>query len=203
MRETRALGLAAEMAHLSSIRAALHADAGEQDAALALYQQARADYATLGNQAAAAANRLDESWLLLRRGQIDTAARGFLAAHPALRNQPHSRWRVEYGLGRCAELRGHSRQALARYRAASAIVAALRRRLISEGISSSLYRDAARMYADALALAARAGYARDLLALSERNLRIGLRQSRIGITEEMIELLRAAIDRAVGRGEMS
>jgi CHAT domain-containing protein len=165
--EALALGNAAEVADITQIQASLLADAGEIDGALTLYRQAHTHHHALGNLAAAASCSLDESWLLLRRGHIDAALAGFEHAAPILHEQPHHRWRADYGLARCAEAQGNLHGALAHYGSASATIAALRQRLMSEDISSSMYRQSAQFHAAALRLAGRVGDSAAMLALTE------------------------------------
>jgi hypothetical protein len=158
----------AELAEIWSEQAGLLTDDGQIDDALARYQQARNLFVQVGNLLGSADCAMEQGFLLLRRGSIAAAAQHFEYAAPNVVQHPYDRWRVDYGLARCAEARGDTLDALQRYRAAITTVAALRRRLVSEQVSSSLYVQAARLHADALRLAAAHGDAPAVLAFGEQ-----------------------------------
>lgn len=164
----RALDILLELAEVRAIQAALLAEDAEWDPAAARFQQARAIFAQHQNPHGVAECDLELGWVALAQSDTATALASFQAAAPATRQHPHDRWRVEYGLARCAELRGDSSAALEYYHAASATVAGLRRQLASEAISSSLFAQAARMHVDALRLACTQREYAVALDLSER-----------------------------------
>lgn len=150
-------GNRAELAEIWSVQATLLADTGQIEAGIARYEQARSQFARAGNRAAAAECRLECGWLQLGRGEVAAAEAQFAAAAPDLSQHPHHAWRAAYGLGSCAERRGDLTAAQRHIQRACAIVAGLRGRLASEQLSSSLYDQAARLYADALRLSADQG----------------------------------------------
>jgi CHAT domain-containing protein/tetratricopeptide (TPR) repeat protein len=166
--QAQQIGNHAELAEVWHEQAALLAEDGQIDAAIQRYRQARDRFARLGNLPAVADCALEQGWLALRRGAVDEAEALFRSAAPALARHPHKQWRITYGLARCAEVRSDSAGALERYRAASATVAGLRRRLASEKVSSNLYTQAAQLHTDALRLAASSGAVTTLLEISER-----------------------------------
>lgn len=145
-------------------------------AALACLAAARAHFDALGNAAAVAECRLNEGWLRLAHGEATGAAADLAAAVGPLAGRPAHLWRAHYGLGQLAEAAGREHEALAHYEAAGGLVAGMRRGLASEHASSALFAQAGRLYADALALAARAGDARLLLGLAEQQRALALRR---------------------------
>lgn len=157
----------ADLAEIWSVQAALLADRGQASASITRYDRAYARFAQRGNQAAAAECQLERGWLLLREADAPGAEAQFFAAAPALLNHPHHAWRVTYGLGRCAELRGDLPAAWNHLQQACAIVAGLRRRIANEQMSSGLYGQATDLYADALRLAAARGDAVTKLIITE------------------------------------
>ncbi len=164
----RALDLPLELAEAHAIRGALLAETADWAAAAECFRQARALFTRHHNPHGVAECQLELGWIALAQAQGDAAQAAFVAAAPATRQHPHDHWRVEYGLARCAELRGEPSAALAHYRAAGTTVAALRARLAGEAISSHLFAQAAQMHADAVAIAARQADSFALLELSER-----------------------------------
>ena len=121
----------------------------------------------LGLPRPAAECEVEQGWLALQHGEIDSAAVHFRRAAPLVAPHPYYRWRTDYGLARCAELRGEVGTALAHYAAASTTVAGLRRRLISEAASSGLSVQAEQLNHDSLRLAATCGALDDVLVFSE------------------------------------
>ena len=162
---------------------------GEYQAADDSYDLARRELAGLGNAYKAADTVKDHGWSLLQRGDSAGASRRFAEAEPLLRDHPGDYWRVRHGLARSAELRGEHAQALEHYRAASRIVAGLRKTLALEAASSALFAQASDLYADALGCAARAGQLETLLAIDDEQRAAAVHQSialrPLGATPEM------------------
>jgi tetratricopeptide (TPR) repeat protein len=161
------LGNLAELAEVWSVQATLLADESQLDEAMLRYQQAHDLFIQIGNLPAAAECVLKQGWLALSRGVFEDARSLFHTAAPMLAQHPHHQWRVAYGLAHCAEAQGDIVEALDRYRAASATIAYLRRRLASEEVSSGLYGQAAQLHADALHLTTRQGAIEAMLEISE------------------------------------
>jgi tetratricopeptide (TPR) repeat protein len=149
----QALDNQVELAEAWRTHAGLLADDGFVDAAMERYQLARDLSARMGNNLAVADCAMSQGWLALEHGDVETARALFQFVAPIVTQHPYNQWRTDYGLARCAEAYGEVEEALRHYRAASTTVASLRRRLVSEEISSSLYTQAAQLYADALRLA--------------------------------------------------
>lgn len=147
----RAQGERLEFAEIMYAQAQAAGDL-RQNQAVHLFQEAESLFIDIGNRASAAKCRLDLGWLYLEHGQLADAAACLVAALPALESRPFHRWRIEYGLGRCAILQGQLDKAFAHYRAASAIVAKLRE-LSSEHASSQIFAQARQLFVDALQLA--------------------------------------------------
>jgi len=166
----------ADLAAIRHDQAALLAASGQETAALARYQSVQLQLQQLGNLAAAAASRLEQGWLLLARGDIAEARATFRAAAADLAAQPHSRWRNDYGLARCAEAQGEHVVALAHYLRACSTVADLRGRLASEAFSSTIFLQAEELYLAALRLAVRLGDAASVLAIGEAQRALALRR---------------------------
>jgi CHAT domain-containing protein len=158
----------AELAEIWSEQAGLFADDGQIDDALARYQQASDLFVQVGNLLGSADCAMEQGFLLLRRDAVDQASKYFQYAAPKVVHHPYDCWRVDYGLARCAEARNDTPEALLYYRTAITTVAALRRRLANEQVSSSLFAQAARLHADALRLAAASGDVQALLAFGEQ-----------------------------------
>jgi CHAT domain-containing protein len=177
--EQQALALdnLAEAAEASHLLAGLLADAGQSEAALERYRDAAEQFTTIGNLPAAALCEVEAGWLLLGAGRAGLARARLEAAAEMLGEQPHHRWRIDYGLARCAEAHGDLVDALECYQRASATVAGLRAELLSEELSSGVYTQAAQLHADALACAARLGAGPALLALSEEQRALVFRRS--------------------------
>ncbi|HEU4327506.1 MAG TPA: CHAT domain-containing tetratricopeptide repeat protein [Roseiflexaceae bacterium] len=170
----QAFGDRAEQAEIDGQIAALLAESGDLDGAEAHYRRAEARYCELDHTTDVAECVGEQGWLALRRSDYATAERLLLAAAPDL-PQPFY-WRVDHGLACCAVARNDLPEALRRYRTAHAVVAGMRRRTGSEHASSSLYSQALRMHSEALELAAETGALEDLLALSEYQRALTLRQ---------------------------
>ncbi len=149
----QALDNQVELAEAWRTQAGLLADDGLIDAAIERYQLARDLSARMGNALGVADCAMEQGWLALDQGNLETARALFDFVAPIVTQHPYNQWRTDYGLARCAEAYGEVEEALRHYRAASTTVAELRRRLVSEEISSSLYTQAAQLHADALRLA--------------------------------------------------
>lgn len=118
-------------------------------------RQAAAGFRRLGNQSAAAECDLDLAWRALAAGDLHGARRLLAAIEADVADRPTLHWRVAYGLGLIAARRGDHAAAAARYAAAIATVAGLRRRLASEHASSGVFQQARDLHHAAIALAAR------------------------------------------------
>lgn len=147
------LGHRAEVAEVWAVQAALLADEGDILGAMRRYHEAHGSFVQLENATAAGECLLELGWLELRGGNTSAAATHFAAAGPPLTRRDHHIWRVRYGQARCAEQSRDPAAALQCYLEASRTVATLRRRLASESLSSQLFAQANRLYADALLLA--------------------------------------------------
>lgn len=165
--QARDLGNRGELAEIWGEQAELLADEGQIDAALERHQQARELFVQIGNLLGAAHCAMEQGRLTLARGAIHEAEQHFQFAAPLVIRHPYDQWRTSYGLGRCAELCGASADALFHYRAALATVAGLRRRLASEEVSSSLYKQAEHLHVDAVRLAAAQGAVAEVIEIAE------------------------------------
>jgi len=161
------IGDQAELAEIWGEQAGLLAAMGREADAVSQYQRAHDLFEQLGSHLDAAECEVEQGWLALQHGDIDTADAHFRSAAPLVTPHPYYRWRTDYGLARCAELRGEVDTALAHYAAASTTVAGLRRRLISEAASSGLSVQAEQLNHDSLRLAASCGALDDVLVFSE------------------------------------
>lgn len=175
--QARQIGDQAELAETWSEQAGLLADAGRYHEAVLRYQQARDLFLQLDSDVDAAECAAEQGWLALRQGDRDRAGEYFHAAATALAAHPYYRWRTDYGLARCAELRGDLAAALQHYRTANATVAALRRRLASAAASSGIFVQAEQLYRHALALAAAVGAREDALGFSESQRALALQRA--------------------------
>jgi tetratricopeptide (TPR) repeat protein len=165
--QAQTIGDQAELAEIWAEQAALLAAMGRASDAVRQYQRARDRFEQLGSQLDAAECLVELGWLALQQGESASAAAYFRLAVPLVAPHPYYRWRTDYGLARCAELRGQVRMALARYAAATTTVAGLRRRLSSEAASSGLAMQAEQLTNDALRCAADCGALADVLVFSE------------------------------------
>jgi CHAT domain-containing protein len=165
--QAQELGDQAELAEVRHQQAVLMAEGGSIDEAMIRYAQTSALFTATANLPAVADCAREQGWLLLQAGKVDQASTLFQSAIAGLSRHPHKRWRVDYGLARCAQARGDVAVALAHYREAIVTVAELRQRLVSEEISSSIYMQAARLHTDALRLAAESGDTEAVLAFGE------------------------------------
>ncbi len=165
--EVQALGDQAELAEIWAEQAGLLAQLGRYEDAHLQYQRAHDLFEHQGSQLDAAECRVEQGWLALQHGNVEMACPCFETAAPLVAQQPYYRWRTDYGLARCAELRGDITTARQHYRTASDTVATLRRRLVSEVASSGLYRQTAQLHNDSLRLAVACGALDDALTLSE------------------------------------
>jgi CHAT domain-containing protein/tetratricopeptide (TPR) repeat protein len=166
-RDARADGAAADLAAVTHDQAALLAAMGRSAAALSQLGLAREHWNALDDATGAAETWLDQGWLLLAAGDHLAARRAFVAAAPALRPTPSSRWRNDYGLARCAELAGDAASAGAAYLRACSVVGELRSRLRSETLSSAIFLQAEQLFVHALQHAVRGGDAEAALAIGE------------------------------------
>ena len=165
--QAQTIGDQAEIAEIWGEQAGLLAEVGRYEAAMLQYRRAYELFEQLGSQLDAAECQVEQGWLALRHEEVETAQTCFRSAAPLVAPHPYYRWRTDYGLAHCAELRGDVASALEHYRAAITIVAELRRRLISEMASSGLYAQAEQLHNDSLRLTAAYGVLDDLLAFSE------------------------------------
>lgn len=110
---------------------------------------------------------VERAQLYLRRGDIDLAEPILREARPLVAPDPILAWQIDYGLGRCAELRGDLHAALALFIQASRIVADLRQRLSNEHASSGLFTQARQLAEDALRRAWQLDNPEALLVLAE------------------------------------
>lgn len=149
---------------------------GQSKLALGYLQRAEALFAKLPSPAGAARARLAQGRLYLATGDVTAAEGCFERAARELAESELDRWRADYGLGRCAELRGEPHEALEHYRRASAAVASLRQKLAEAHASSALFREAAALSADALRLTAAIDTPLALLALAEQQRGLALQQ---------------------------
>lgn len=165
--QAQVIGDQAEIAEIWGEQAGLLAKVGRYEEAMLQYQRARDLFDQLGSQLDVAECQVEQGWLALRHGEVDTAYTCFRTAAPLVALQPYYRWRADYGLARCAEICGDVTSALKHYRSAITTVAELRRRLISEMASSGLYTQAQQLHNDSLRLAAACGTPDDVLTFGE------------------------------------
>lgn len=156
-----------ELAETIYARGQTLTDLGQHDEAAAAFLVAESQFRSIDNLAGAGRSLLERGWLLRSRGQIAPAELCFTAAGQLLQERPVHLWRVEYGLGSCAELRGDGGAALAHYRAACLIVGRLRQRLVNEHASSGLFAQARRLIEAAILLAWHRNEAEVVLDLAE------------------------------------
>jgi len=193
--QAQQLGNQLEIAEVQTIEAALLHDEGQLEAAGQRYQHAHDLFRALHNLPAAAEAQLEQGWIAIERGELAAAWDHLQAAALRLEHHPHHRWRVAYGLGRIRAARGDLRAALNSYRTASATVATLRYRLISEEISSSLYLQAVQLHRDALEVAAACGALEVLLEISEHQRALVLRRLLAADRARLPDAYQAAHDR--------
>lgn len=144
--------------------------------ALVHFRHAEALFTDLGNTSAAAESQLEQGWVFLDQLNPTAAAACLQTTPPALSERPIHLWRVDYGLGRCAELRHDPIAALNYYRTASATIARLRQRLVSEHASSAIFFQAQELYKDALRLAVECNDAFAVLELAEQHRALALQR---------------------------
>jgi len=161
-------------------QAKVHRDLGDPATALALLTHAEAQFAAIGNVAASAECQLERGWIHLLDRAYQQAEGLFLAARPALGSRPWHHWRIDYGLGRCAEAQGATFVALGSFRQASATVAGLRRHLLSEHASSAIFVQAHQLFRDALRLAARMDDPLAVVELTEQQRAAALQRQIVG-----------------------
>lgn len=156
-----------ELAAIAQARGQILGDMGHIDAALAALAAAEARYVELQGDSGAALCRLDQAWLLLKRGDVAGARACFEAALPPFRDQKIQEWQIQHGLGRCADRCGDWATAMGFYREACLTVARLRQRLANEHASSGLFAQAKDLVDAAIDLAWRLRDAEAVLELGE------------------------------------
>jgi hypothetical protein len=161
-----------ELAEITYMQGLLLADLDQPVAADRHFEQAIQHFHTLGNAAGMAKCRLEQGWLALKQPDVLRAGSLFRQAHDVLYERKPHRWRVEYGLARCAELGDDSQTALRLYRRAVMTVAQMRHHLANAHASSGLYAQAQRLFADALHLAVRLQDRAGILELAEQQRRL-------------------------------
>ncbi len=172
----RELDNRSELAEAWRQKAELLADIGQIDQAIVYYQQARELFQQVGDRLGVADTGMEQGWLALKRGAVNEARSLLESIAPLVVQHPYNLWRVDYGLARCAEHANDIAEALSRYRAATAAVAELRRRLASEDISSNLHIQAAQLYQDALRFATAYASVQVVVELSESQRALVLRR---------------------------
>jgi tetratricopeptide (TPR) repeat protein len=153
VKPVEALGEQLERAEIVHAQGQNLRDLRRYEEALAHFRHAEALFTNLGNAPAAAKSLLGQGWLFLDQLNTRAAAACLQATRPALMDRPTHLWRIDYGLGRCAELEHQPIAALNYYRTASATIARLRQRLASEHASSAIFAQAQQLYDNALRLA--------------------------------------------------
>lgn len=156
-----------ELASCTDVRGQVLADLGLSQEAREAFEDAERQFRALGNLVGVGLSLLGQGWLALEQGAPEVATRCLTAARPLLHEQAVNLWRVDHGLGRCAELRGDDAAALVLYREACLTVGRLRQRLANEHASSGLFAQAQRLIDDAIGLAWRLGEAAVVLELAE------------------------------------
>ena len=142
-------------------------DMGRYDAAIELYERARAQCLELGQDFTAADAAMDQARLMLRHGDYARAAELFAFAEPHVAQYPANAWRLQHGLARCAEAGDDLARALDHYHQAQRTVAQLRGTLALETASSAIFAQAAELHADSLRCAIEVGDIEALLQFSE------------------------------------
>lgn len=170
----RALDNTLELAEIHLAQAAALHDIHLDEPALTLLQTAHTEFMLHDNRSAAAKCRLEQAWIEMGRDQLELATAHFATAGLELSDRPMHLWRVEHGLGRCAEMQGDLDQALVHYRRGCAYVAAQRRTLTSEHASSGFFRQAEQLYLDSLRLSVARVDAEMVLMLAEEQRALAL-----------------------------
>jgi len=169
------------------------ADLGRHEEATTAFAEGESQFRAIGNLGGAGRSLLERGWLLFAQGHIALGEVCFAAAGPLLQGRPVHLWRVEYGLGSCAERRGDRGEALTHYRAACLTVGRLRQRLANEHASSGLFAQAQRLIEAAIGLAWRQGAADTVLELAELQravaLTAALRISALSVTTSDLEAI--------------
>lgn len=137
------------------------------EAILELTQQAYEIFLRYHNQAGAADSLRVKAELLLKLGHPQEAEALLSQALPHVQAHAHILWAVEYGLAESAAAQSHSQQALTFYRKAATRMAGLRRRILSEHFSSSMYQQAEQLYQRGIRYASEQGDFETALLLSE------------------------------------
>lgn len=196
--EAQQLGERLELAECIDARGQVLADLGRSQEALQAFEQSEQQFRTLGNRVGEGLGLLGQGWLHLEQGRLTHAARCFTTARPLLHEQDIHLWRVDHGLGRCAELRGACDAARTLYRAACLTVGRLRQRLANEHASSGLFAQARRLIDDSIRLASQQGDTADVLDLAELQrsvaLTAALRANFVETAAASAEALEPALD---------
>lgn len=161
------LGERLELAAIAHARGQILGDMGQLDDALEVLAAAAARFDHLQSASGAAMCRMDRGWLFLQRGAVAEAEACFQAALPPFEEQLIQRWQIDYGLGRCADLREQWDAAMVLYRKACLTVAQLRQRLANEHASSGLFTQAGELVDHAINLAWRLRDAEAILEFGE------------------------------------
>ncbi|HEY0738283.1 MAG TPA: CHAT domain-containing protein [Herpetosiphonaceae bacterium] len=129
-----------------------------------------------GSTAGVAECLLDTGWIYLEQGEVKAAQAALQQAYQLPDNRPMNIWRIEHGMGRCAQAMGAIQAAFVHYQQAGHIVAGLRQTLATEHASSGLFTQARQLYDDAIMCAAEHGAAEIVLALAEQQRALALQQ---------------------------
>lgn len=139
----------------------------QSDEILELTQQAYEIFARNNNLAGTANSLRVKAELLLRLGRAEEAEELFSQALPYVQGHAHMLWAVHYGLAESAVAQSHPQQALRSYREAAVRMASLRRRILSEEFSSSMYHQAETLYQNGIRYASAQRDYETVLLLSE------------------------------------
>jgi CHAT domain-containing protein len=120
-----------------------------------------------GNLAGVANSLRTQAELLLRLGRAEEAEALFNQALPNIQAHAHILWAVHHGLAESAVAQSRPQQALHSYREAAIRMASLRRRILSEEFSSSMYQQAETLYQDGILYASAQRDYETALLLSE------------------------------------
>lgn len=174
-----------ELAEVVQAQAQAYRDLRRDAEALACLQQAQAHFIIGDNFPAAAECLLDQGWVHLDRQAFAAASACFQQARSALAHRPIHRWRVDYGLGQCAQHQGDPITALRCYREASTTIAQLRQPLASEYASSGLFTQARQLLYTALDLAAAEQDIQTVLLLADQQRAVALQRQMAQVTRHI------------------
>ncbi len=141
--------------------------AGDMEEIFDLTEQAYEIFMRHGNQAGAANSLRIRAELLLTLGRAQEAEGLFRQALPHVKAHAHILWAVLYGLAESAAAQSQTQQALQYYREAAIHMASLRRRILSEHFSSSIYQQVEERYQQGIRYASEQGDFETALLLSE------------------------------------